>query len=141
MPRLDTQLESEGAEFLVLGNLLIEGIPTYKAYTRTSGYDLVAVNPERNSSARIQVKSRWATNATGFFIKNFQCDFVVVAKLNRGKKGGGGKKLPPKFYVIPARVIKAAPRSRGWGRLNFGSIPDFGGYAERWDLIRDFLAR
>lgn len=30
MPRMDTRLESEGAEFLVLGNLLIQGIATYK---------------------------------------------------------------------------------------------------------------
>ena len=29
--RQNTKLESEGAEFLVLGNLLIEGISTYKA--------------------------------------------------------------------------------------------------------------
>ena len=32
MPRQDTTLESEGAEFLVLGQLLIEGIPAYEAY-------------------------------------------------------------------------------------------------------------
>ena len=140
MSRLDTQLESEGAEFLVLGNLLIEGIPAYKAYTRTSGFDLVAVNPERNSPARIQVKSRWATSATGFLIKNIRCDFVIIAKLNRGKKGGGGKKFPPKFYVVPAEVVRDAPRTKDWGRLNFRSIPNFEDYAELRDLIREFLA-
>jgi hypothetical protein len=30
MPRQNTRLESEGAEFLVLGQLSIAGIPTYK---------------------------------------------------------------------------------------------------------------
>ena len=33
MPRLDTSFESSGAEFLVLGHLLIEGIQAFKAYT------------------------------------------------------------------------------------------------------------
>lgn len=141
MPRLDTQLESEGAEFLVLGNLLIEGIPAYKAYTRTAGHDLVAVNPKRKSSASIQVKSRWATSATSFIIKKVSCDFVVIARLNRGKKEGGGKKLSPKFYVIPAGVVDAAPRTQTWSKLKFTDIPNFESYAERWDLIRDFLAR
>ena len=84
MPRRDTRLESVGAEFLGLGELLIRGIPTHKTYTNTPGYDVVAVDPERNSVARISVKSRWNTDATGFIIKNFDCDFVVIAKLNRG---------------------------------------------------------
>ena len=42
--RQDTKLESEGAEFLVLGHLLIEGISAYKAYINFPGYDLMAVN-------------------------------------------------------------------------------------------------
>lgn len=60
--RKNTKLESEGAEFLVLGHLLIEGISCYKAYVNFPGYDLTAVNPESRKIARIQVKSRWATN-------------------------------------------------------------------------------
>ena len=60
--RQDTKLEAQGAEFLVLGNLLIEGITCYKAYVNFRGYDLVALNPESSRTVRIQVKSRWATN-------------------------------------------------------------------------------
>src|SRR5437762_7551837 len=92
MPRQDTRLESEGAEFLVLGQLLIEGIPAYKTYTNQGGYDLVAVWPETNRSARIQVKSRWATDANSFLIKRFDCDFVVLVRLNRGYRFSGAKK-------------------------------------------------
>ncbi len=69
--RRNTQLESSGAEFLVLGNLLIEGISAYKAYHNFKVYDVVAVNPEKNRSARIQVKSRFQTNWDGFIINNF----------------------------------------------------------------------
>ena len=84
MARRSTRLESEGAEFLVLGQLLIRGMGAYKAYTNMPGYDVVAVDPDRDRVARISVKSRWTTDATGFIINNFNCDFVVVAKLNRG---------------------------------------------------------
>lgn len=58
--RQDTKLESAGAEFMVLGMLLVEGIHCFKAYTHFVGYDLTAVNPISGKSARIQVKSRWA---------------------------------------------------------------------------------
>ena len=84
LKRMDTKLESEGAEFLVLGNLLIQGIPTYKTYTNMPGYDLVATSPEKNSSVRIQVKSRYQTNWDGFIINNMAADFVVLVTLNRG---------------------------------------------------------
>jgi|SRR6516164_1192944 hypothetical protein len=83
--RQDTKLEQEGAEFLVLGALLTEGIQSFKAYVNFAGYDLVAVNPKSRKSARIQVKSRWATDYDGTFpIRNFNCDFVVLVALNRG---------------------------------------------------------
>ena len=83
--RQDTKLESEGAEFLVLGLLLIEGISAYKTYINFRGYDLIAVNPETKSVARIQVKSRWATDYDNSFpLKNLECDFVVHVALNRG---------------------------------------------------------
>jgi len=139
MARQDTKLESVGAEFLVLGNLLIEGSPAYKTYTNMPGYDLIVTSPSQHRAARIQVKSRWRTKATAILIRNFDCDFVVVAKLNRGEKGGKGSVLAPEFYVIPVGVLGAAKRSVGWGKIEFRNIPDFGSYKGRWDLIRDFL--
>ncbi|MFC1627533.1 hypothetical protein ACFL3H_00295 [Gemmatimonadota bacterium] len=139
MPRQDTHLESEGAEFLVLGQLLIQGIPTYKTYTNMPGYDLVATNPERNRTARVQVKSRWKTKAEGFIIKNFDCDFVVIVKLNRGSKEGTAEVLPPEYFVLPVDVAEALPRTEGWGKVSFGSISDMESYRENWDLIRGFL--
>ena len=82
--RRDTKLESEGAEFLVLGRLLLEKISAFKIYTNFPEYDLIATNAEKNISARIQVKSRYQTNWDGFIIKNFDCEFVVFVALNRG---------------------------------------------------------
>lgn len=76
--RHDTKLEAEGAEFLVFGMLLVDGLKAFKAYTNFAGYDLVALEPGTCRSARIQVKSRWATNYDrSFAIKNFDCDSVL----------------------------------------------------------------
>ena len=141
MPRRNTQLESEGAEFLVVGELLIRGVLAYKNYSKMPGYDIVATNPDTNRSARISVKSRWATNANSFIIKNFDCDFVVVAKLNRGIKSGDGKILRPEFFVLPVDVVRNAPRSKGFNKMTFGSIHNFRAYGERWDTISKFLSR
>lgn len=140
MKRQNTRLESEGAEFLVLGELLIRGIPAYKTYTNMPGYDLVATNPDKKKVVRISVKSRWTTNATGFIIKNFDCDFVVVAKLNRGTKHNRSQIRSPEFFVLPVAVAKKAPRSKGWSRITFGKIPKFRTYRDRWDLISRSLS-
>jgi hypothetical protein len=139
LARQDTRLESEGAEFLVLGHLLMHRIPSYKTYTNLPGYDLVAINAPGNTSARIQVKSRWRTGAPGFIIKSFDCDFVVVVKLNRGKKGGGGNVLAPEYYVFPVDVLREVPRGKLWGKLMFKDIPEIERYRENWTAISEFL--
>ncbi len=142
MPRRDTRLEAEAAEFLVLGALLLERIPTYKTYTNMPGYDLVATNPDTNRSARIQVKSRWRTGAPFFLIKEgFEktCDFVVAVRLNRGKKGGDtGDQLPPEYFVLPVDVAESIHRPGPWSKVLFRDID--GQYKENWRLIADFLA-
>jgi hypothetical protein len=150
--RQDTKLESEGAEFLVLGLLLVEGIHCFNAYANFYGYDLVAVNPSSGKSARIQVKSRWATDYNRRFpVKNFDCDFLVFAALNRGfrygkyrdhtQKGEVGRKSP-NFYCVPVSVArKAQDPSSSWGMVRLSNIPELSEYEEAWHLIRDFIAR
>ncbi|MCF7733285.1 MAG: hypothetical protein K9N23_16465 [Akkermansiaceae bacterium] len=140
MEKLNTRLESEGAEFLVLGQLLLHKIAAYKTYTNMPGYDLVATDPEHNTSARIQVKSRWRTGATGFPISNFACDFVVAAFLNRGSKDGKKEVLSPDYFVIPVGVIKELPRSEQWSKVDLKRLPDRESYRENWGQIVDFLS-
>jgi hypothetical protein len=145
--RQDTKLEAQGAEFLVLGSLLVAGISCYKAYVNFPGYDLVAVDPDRSRTARIQVKSRWATDYDrGFPIKNFECDFVVHVALNRGYRFG--KKASkqdsgvcdPAFYVFPVEVVKKAHiPSDKWSKVRLAHIPDCEEYKNRWALIARFL--
>ena len=145
--RQDTKLESEGAEFLVLGNLLIEGISCYKAYVNFTGYDLVAANPENSRTARIQVKSRWATNYDKSFpIKNFDCEFVVHVALNRGyrfgktaKEGDSGVK-DPVYFVFPVSVVQNAQNEADkWGKVTISNIPRYEDYRNKWALIGEYL--
>lgn len=102
------------------------------------GYDLVATNPDANTSCRIQVKSRWASEASAFPIKTFDSDVVVFAKLNRGTRGVLIVR-DPEFYVFPVPLIHDLPRTEGWGKLSVNKIPDWKSYKSRWDLIRAFL--
>jgi hypothetical protein len=137
MARQDTRLESEGAEFLVLGQLLIEGIPAYKTYTNLRGYDVVATWPETNRSARIQVKSRWATDANAFLLKDFDCDFVVLVRLNRGYRFSGAAKRSlaqddPEFYVLSAADARAVTTTKGWGKI-FWRKEAFESHRRRWE--------
>ena len=136
--KLDTRLESEGAEFLVLGQLLINKIPTYKTYTNMPGYDLVATNPENNKSAKIQVKSRWKTGARGFIIKKFDCDFVVIVLLNRGSKDGTKKASDPIYYVLPVSAVNKLPKDT-FDLITFKSIIKFESYNNNWAQIAEFL--
>jgi hypothetical protein len=145
MARRNTRLESEGAEFLVLGQLLITGIEAHKAYTRYPGYDLIATNPQRDKACRIQVKSRWATDYDGsFLIKSFDCDFVVHVALNRGysfrRRGREGGVKAPESWVFPTDVVRAAQSSKSaWGKVFVRRIAEADEYREAWGLIRTFL--
>jgi hypothetical protein len=136
MERQNTRIESEGAEFLVLGILLIMGIPSYKTYTNMPGYDLIATNPEIGKSVRIQVKSRWRTNAPGFIIKNIDCDFVIVVRLNRGDKKGKSVIKEPEYFVFPKSVIEHVPRTVSWNKMNLKDIPNYETYKDQWGLIK-----
>jgi hypothetical protein len=142
--RRDTKLESEGAEFLVLGRLLLEKITAFKTYTNFPGYDLIATSAENNTSARIQVKSRYQTNWDGFIIKNLDCEFVVFVALNRGfskpKKSGDKGIADPEFYVFPISYIKKVKDPKNeWGKIVKNRLVDMEQYRDRWDLIRDYL--
>lgn len=148
--RLDSRLEAEGAEFLVLAHLLIEGIQAIKAYTRFPGYDLIAADPENGTSCRIQVKSRWATDYDrGFPSANLDCDFVVLVALNRGFRYRRRKNVqpmngrrPPELYVFPIDVLRpVVQQSGGWSKVYLRNVPNADGYLDRWDLIKERLGR
>ena len=47
------QLTPDGAEFLVLGNLLVRGIYAHKNYINTPDYDVVAINPRNKKVVKM----------------------------------------------------------------------------------------
>ena len=145
------RLRSEGAEFLVLGNLLIRDIHATKAYTNFPGWDVLAVNSMTGKQARIQVKSRWATDSGNFLVKNFECDFVVLCYLNRGfnfgKRGQTGGLQEPSFWIFPTqyllKLVKSGKTSGNWAEsVSFrkNKMQDQGeSFKNNWDLISEFL--
>jgi hypothetical protein len=146
MPRQNRQLESEGAEFLVLGQLLIRAIPAYKTYTNLHGYDLTATWPETNRFARIQVKSRWAINAPHFLIKDVDnCDFVVLVRLNRGHLySTSAEPAEPledtEYYVLSANDARSLiiDRESGWPKIRWQK-QKFEDHRRNWNRIKKFL--
>src|SRR5262245_5513136 len=114
------RLAAQGAEFMVLGHLLIEGIQCYKAYTNFPGFDLIAVNPDTKKIASLHGKMRSATNSRRRPISSVDCDVVVHEALNRGYRGispTGNAKQPPKFYIFPVDVVRNAQNPLStWGK-------------------------
>jgi hypothetical protein len=145
-------LRAEGAEFLVLGHLLMRDIQSTKAYTRFPGWDILAVDADSGKQARIQVKSRWASDSGNFLVKNFDCDFVVLVHLNRGfnfkkrnHEADGIKE--PQFWIIPVSYLKDLIKKKKKS-VQFGGSYSFRrsemdskgeAFEANWDLISDFM--
>lgn len=142
--RRNTQLESEGAEFLVVGWLLINGIEAHKMYTKAPGYDLIAVNIKNKKSISIQVKSRYQTGVGHFIIKNFDSDYVAIVLLNRGyakpRKNGEKGIKEPQIYLVPTKIIKAAQDpDDNWRKVSLSKIPNLKSYQDNLDLLKKQL--
>jgi len=74
-----------GAEYLVMGYLMRRNILTYRAPPGNEGYDLICIHPEprhvprrgQKSQVRVQVKSRFATDAGRGFPLSFDIEEVA----------------------------------------------------------------
>jgi hypothetical protein len=143
--RLNSRLEASGAEFLVLGNLLLRKILAHKAYTNFPGYDLLAVNPVIHKVCRIQVKSRFYSTDSAFGFTNFDCDFVVFVALNRSKISGNNNSTisvpinDPDYYIFPIEVIQKVHRKSKFPKVRIKDIPELQSYLNNWQLIIEYL--
>lgn len=139
MARLNTQLEAEAAEFLVLANLLLNKVSAYKNYTRHKDYDIIAVNPDNNKMVSIQVKSRYRIGATGFPISNFHSDFVVFCRLNRSLDAGKDHGVPD-FYIFPTKLVKKYINTTStWQKFYVNQLPNKEQYYMNWEQIYSTL--
>jgi hypothetical protein len=152
-------MEAAGAELLVVGTLMIEGLQAFRAYGNQPGYDVVAINPSSQKSKTIQVKSRVAVDSGQFKIGNENFDFIIFVRLNRGTKAErknqiklSGSVTPPKFYVVPLLDLTRMAEDDDYSgvRRVSGSLVvarrefDADGWCERnyrdkWELIYEAL--
>ena len=145
-------LTPDGAEFLVLGNLLVRGIYAYKNYVNTPDFDVVAFNPDNNKKiARIEVKSRQRKDAKIYQIRDFKSDFVVFVQLNKYTRTKKKKILTESenninFIIIPTKIVKSLRKRKTpnqWGRfrVNIGNLSSYKRYENDlgWNKIKKFL--
>ncbi len=143
---------SHGAEFLAQGYLMRRNILTYKAPPNNEGYDLICIHPDPHKvtrQIRIQVKSRYATNADrGFPVKErtfTAFDFLIAVFLNIGTFGGKSEcragLREPEFYTLPVDFIKRHHnKSSSWEKVRLRS-PDIEQYKNEkgFEQIADAL--
>lgn len=143
MARTNTQLESTSAVHLVLGNLLRFKIQSFITSQNFEGYDIVATNPDKKRSIKIQVKSRFKESDRSFPIKNFDSEFVIFVKLNCGRRRDGKLtyeyRKKPEFYIFPTPICKKYYRKGGWNKLHIKDIPNYEKYENKWELINNKL--
>ena len=144
--RLDTKLFSTGAEFLVMSRLLLANIETHKSYTNFEGYDLVCVNPQKNTSVKIQIKSKNFLNDTSFYLnsdKKTRPDFYVFVQTNAIKKINGNNKLvfenEPKLYAMDYETVIKFRVNEGWISLSERNIPNISEYLNNWKYLKEKL--
>lgn len=147
----DTKLVSTGAEFIVLGKLLLNEIQTYKTYVNFEGYDLVSVNPTINKSCKIQVKSKNFKNDSSFYLNSVEKnkpDFYVFCQTNTYKYVNkiavliNDSKLKPRFFVMDYDSVQRfkSTDKKGQDYIKIiSSVPDFESYEDNWKSIKDFL--
>ena len=108
--RLNTEVPTEGAVYLIQGMLCRAGIPTFKAPAFRAVYDLVAINPYTKKTVTIQVKSRFQTDCDrGFVVNRLGADFFAFVFLNMGnwyssKPDEGIDE--PEFYIVPKTKVE-----------------------------------
>jgi len=145
--RFNTKLFSSGAEFLVLSKLLLARIETYKAYENQEGYDLLSINPSKNLSAKIQVKSKNFKGDASFYLNKedkTKSDFYVFAQTNaltKDHKVIPDSEMKPNLYVLDLKTVNKYKKidKKGNPYLLLSSVIDREKYLEDWDIIRKFL--
>jgi hypothetical protein len=127
-PRLRTDRIRTGVagEFLVAGEISKRGWIATLTAKNTPDVDVLAAQPEGDSYARIQVKTRTPAYKYAFRVAKVRLtgerDFFVFVDL-------GGVDERPRYYVVPAAEVARLIKSEQV-RTN-----DLAEYEDRWDLL------
>ena len=150
--KFNTELFSTGAEFFVLSKLLLNHTEAHKSYVNFEGYDLIAVNPQKNISAKIQVKSKNHKGDTGHYLNSddkIKSDFYIFVQSNAYIKEKDSYRVvedseaPPKFFVMDYKTVqKLRSQDKNGGlyiKLNKKNIPNLDDYKSNLMAIKSFL--
>ena len=150
--KFNTELFSTGAEFFVLSKLLLNHIEAHKSYVNFEGYDLIAVNPQKNISAKIQVKSKNHKGDTGHYLNSddkVKSDFYIFVQSNAYIKEKDSYRVvedseaSPKFFVMDFKtVLKLRSQDKNGGlyiKLNKKNILNVEDYEGNFKAIKSFL--
>lgn len=146
----NSKFSQEGAEKLILSNLLIRDVECYQAYENQKSYDLIAISKDGKKTAKIEVKSRhneYTKNISGsnFKLKNSPFpDFYVSVFI---KSYNNKKKLLPnaveeELLILPTSVVHSKKHiSIGKKGTYFypNKLKDLDKYLNNFELITDFL--
>ena len=149
--RKDSKLTQEGAEKLIVSNLLIRDIECYQAYSNQKSYDLIAISKNGKKTARIEVKSRLNKHAQKITGSNFKHktrpfpDFYVSVfiKSFKNKSQVSPNNIEIDILVLPQKIVHSKKHShiRAKGTYFYPNrLDDIKKYLNNYELITDFLS-
>lgn len=101
--KLEPMLVGVAGEYLVAGELSLRGYIASITLRNSRGIDIIASNPDGESSVSIQVKTnssgenKWVLNkkSESFYSENHYYIFVALAEIDER----------PKYYIVPSKVV------------------------------------
>ena len=149
--RKDSKLTQEGAEKLIVSNLLIRDIECYQAYGNQKSYDLIAIAKNGKKTARIEVKSRhnqYAKKITGSNFKHKTPPFPdfyvsVFIKSFKNKIQVSPNKIEIDILVLPKNIVHSKKHTHIGEKGNYfypNRLDDINKYLNNYELITDFLS-
>lgn len=140
--RVNTTVESGGAETLVCAELMLRGIVTGRYEQGFHNVDVFCFALKTKRVLNISVKYRHYASATFFPTRPIRSpvDFVVAIRANLGEPVGDRDER--ELWVVPAAAMRklerfAYKRANGNLGIPISKIPDK--YLDAWGLIVDAL--
>ncbi len=145
-----SKFTQEGAEKLIVSNLLIRDIECYQAYENQKSYDLIAISKNGKKTARIEVKSRQNNHSRKITNSNFMQkspplpDFYVSVFIKSYKNN---KKVLPndvetEVLVLPKSIVHSKKNTAVGQKGKYfypNKLQNIHQYLDNYELITKFL--
>ena len=145
-----SKFTQEGAEKLIVSNLLIRDIECYQAYENQQSYDLIAISKNGKKTARIEVKSRQNNYSKSISNSNFMQknppypDFYVSVfiKSFQNKEKVSPNDVKTEVLILPKNVVHSKKHTAVGEKGKYfypNRLKDVNEYLDNYELITDFL--